>query len=315
MSLTSRVISSCLGCGVTLIVMACFAVSANAAPVGEAEVKQCVQDILQRSGGGACSNYFSLESVKKVDARETSNKAFVIADVTFRVKQRVGGASQAANVCTGSEWSVKTKNPYPPNTGAWFMYQSQADMEGGYLEPGWQLKVRKTFKFEHWESGWRCAATQMIPLDLIWPINATQASSVPAPSAVPSGSARVTANCDAAQAGEVPLPPVTVVQGRDYYDFEAGSCHLLVAKGAERGGKMTWSGPCNSRGYAEGDGIWRSYDASGCLVLINKARMEDGRVTGSDGVFAIRNGQIVGNRGIVEPRDVPAWARGILGSQ
>ena len=190
-------------------------------------------------------------------------------------------------------------------------------MDGGYLEPGWQLKVRKTFKFELWESGWRCAATQMIPLDGIFPINTNLASSapVPTPSAVPSGSARVTANCDAAQASKQPLPPVTIVQGRDYYDVDAGGCRLLVAKGAERGGKMTWNGPCNSRGYAEGEGIWRAYDPSGCLVMIMKAQMEGGRVTNSAGVFAIQDGQIVGNRGIVEPRDVPAWARDILGSQ
>jgi len=48
------------------------------------------------------------------------------------------------------------------------MYQSQADMSGGYLEPGRGLRVRKNFKFEKWESGWRCAEQSMRPLMLVW---------------------------------------------------------------------------------------------------------------------------------------------------
>lgn len=315
MRLTTRVVIACVACGIMSIGTACFAVLASAATVGEAEVQQCVQDILQRVGAGACSNYFSLESVKKVDARETSNEAFVIADIVFRVKQRLGGTSQGAAQCTGTGWRGETKNPYPPNTGAWFMYQSQADMDGGYLEPGRGLKVRKNFKFERWESGWRCAEKQMSPIDQMWFVNTSASSSAPAPPAAPSGSASGTANCDAARASQQPLPPVTVVQGRDYYNVDAGGCRLLVAKAAHRGGTMTWTGSCNNRGYAEGNGIWRAYDASGCLVMINKAQMEDGRVTNLAGVFSLQNGAIIGNRGRVEPRNVPDWAQDILGSR
>lgn len=171
MAFTTRVVVPCVAYGIILIGMTCFAVLVSAAQVGETEVRQCVQGILERVGAGACSNYFSLESVKKADARETSIEAFVIADIDFRVKQRMGGTSQAARECTGNGWSVEVKNPYPPNTGQWFMYQSQADMDGGYLEPGRGLRVRKKFKFERWESGWRCAEAQMSPIDQAWFLN------------------------------------------------------------------------------------------------------------------------------------------------
>lgn len=180
MTFTIRVVVSCVERGIILIGTACFAVLVSAAPVGEVEVRKCVQDIFQRAGAGACSNYFSLESVKKVDARETSNEAFVIADIDFRVKQRTDGTSQGTRECTGAGWRGETKNPYPPNTGQWFMYQSQADMAGGYLEPGRGLRIRKKFKFEHWESGWRCAEAQMNPVDQMWFVNTPAANVSPA---------------------------------------------------------------------------------------------------------------------------------------
>ena len=51
------------------------------------------------------------------------------------------------------------------------MFQSQADMSGGYLEPGMGVRVRKNFKFERWESGWRCVAAEMSPVDQAWFLN------------------------------------------------------------------------------------------------------------------------------------------------
>ena len=168
--------------GVALISAASVSTSIHAAPVGEAEVRQCAQEIFQRAAGGQCARGFSLESVKKVDARQTSSEAFVIADIDFRVKQQVGGTSQGTRQCTGTGWRGEVKNPYPSNTGQWFMFQSQADMDGGYLEPGRGLRIRKKFKFEHWESGWRCAEAEMGPIDQTWFINA------PAPSTAPLGS-------------------------------------------------------------------------------------------------------------------------------
>lgn len=186
MTFTTRVVVSCVARGIILIGTACFAALVSAAPVGEAEVRQCVQDIFQRAAGGQCSKGFSLESVRKVDARETSSEAFVIADIDFRVKQQVGGTSQGARQCTGAGWRVEVKNPYPPNSGQWFMYQSQADMDGGYLEPGRGLRIRKKFKFEHWESGWRCAEAQMDPVDQMWFVN-TPAPTPPQQSAGGAG--------------------------------------------------------------------------------------------------------------------------------
>lgn len=141
---------------------------ALAAAVGEEDVRQCARELFQRVAGGQCGNVFSLETVRKVDSREAASEANVIADIEFRVKQQVGGTSQATTECTGNAWRVEVKNPYPPNTGQWFMYQSQADMSGGYLEPGRGLRVRKNFKFEKWESGWRCAEQSMRPLMLVW---------------------------------------------------------------------------------------------------------------------------------------------------
>lgn len=168
-----------LGIGSISTAFVCGLVSA--APVGEAEVKQCVQDILQRVGAGACSKYLSLESVKKIDARETSTEAFVIADIVFRVTTQIGGTSQVATQCTGTGWRGEVKNPHPSNTGAWFMFQSQADMDGGYLEPGRGLMVEKSFKFERWESGWRCAESQMSPISKMWFVNAFASPSASEP--------------------------------------------------------------------------------------------------------------------------------------
>jgi hypothetical protein len=141
---------------------------ANAGPIGEAEVTQCVNDILQRARA-SCLNYVSLRSVTKVDGREVSKEAFVIADVELQLKQRIGAKSEAAGQCTGTGWLVDPpKNPYPPNSGAWFMFQSQADLDGGYLEAGQGLRIRKKFTFELWDSGWRCADTSMSPVDKGW---------------------------------------------------------------------------------------------------------------------------------------------------
>ena len=122
--------------------------------------------------------------------------------------------------------------------------------------------------------------------------------------------------CKASLAGDGTLPQVSTVDDREYYDVDAGErCRLLVAKGAHRGGKMTWSGSCNSRGYAEGQGIWRAYNASGCLAMINKSWMKDGRISTSEGVFGLSNGVITGPRGRVDPSQLPDWAREMAGSR
>ena len=172
---------------IAFIVMACACTLASAAPVGQAEVKHCAQDIFQRALAGACSNYFSLESVKKIDARETSTDVYVIAEISLRAKQRMAAQSQAATECTGTAWNVQIKNPYPPNTSAWLMYQSQANMDGGYIETGQGLVIRKKFKFEHWDSGWRCAEAQMSPIDRGWFVN-TPVSEAPSIGSSPSTS-------------------------------------------------------------------------------------------------------------------------------
>jgi hypothetical protein len=141
---------------------------ASAAPIGETEVTQCVNDILQRARA-SCLNYVSLRSVTKIDGREDSKEAFIIADVEFQVKQRIAAKSPAAAQCTGTGWLVDPpKNPYPSNSGQWFMFQSQADMAGGYLEVGQGLRIRKNFRFELWDSGWRCAEKSMAPVDTGW---------------------------------------------------------------------------------------------------------------------------------------------------
>jgi hypothetical protein len=165
---TSTQIIQLRGAISALIVTVVASMQAHAASVSEADVRQCATDLFQRAAGGGCGNFFSLDAVRKVDARESSSDANVIADIDFRVKQRVEGNSPAATQCTGNVWKVEVKNPYPPNTGQWFMYQSQADMAGGYLEPNRGLRVRKNFKFEKWESGWRCAEQSMSPLLLVW---------------------------------------------------------------------------------------------------------------------------------------------------
>jgi hypothetical protein len=164
MKILSRIIITI--CAIIVAVVA--SVQAHATSVSEADVRQCAMELFQRAAGGACGNFFSLEAVRKVDARESGSDANIIADIDFRVKRRVGGSSPAATQCTGNAWKVEIKNPYQPNTGQWFMYQSQADMAGGYLEPNRGLRVRKNFHFEKWESGWRCAEQSMSPLMLVW---------------------------------------------------------------------------------------------------------------------------------------------------
>jgi hypothetical protein len=141
---------------------------AYAASIGDAEVKQCVRDILQQERS-TCLNIVSLGSVTKIDGREVSKEAFIIADVELQVLQRIAAKSSAAAQCTGTGWLVDPpKNPYPSNSGQWFMFQSQADMAGGYLEAGQGLRIRKNFRFELWDSGWRCAEKSMAPVDTGW---------------------------------------------------------------------------------------------------------------------------------------------------
>jgi hypothetical protein len=150
------------------VVMTGFCALASAESIGAPAVEQCVKDILQQEKG-FCLNYVSLRSVTKVDGREVSKEAFVIADVELLVKQQIGAKSKGTFQCTGSGWIVDPpKNPYPPNSGQWLMFQSQADMDGGYLEAGQVLRIQKKFRFELWDSGWRCAETSLGPVDKGW---------------------------------------------------------------------------------------------------------------------------------------------------
>jgi len=163
----SLVYCALIAAAATIVTVGACAQS-HAASVGEAEVRQCAEGLFRLAANGQCGNYFSLVAVHKVDARETSGEANVIADIDFQVKQRLGGSSSGASQCTGNSWKIEVKNPHPPNTAQWLMFQSQGDLNGGYLEPGRGLRVRKNFKFEKWDSGWRCAESSMSPLMLVW---------------------------------------------------------------------------------------------------------------------------------------------------
>lgn len=105
---------------------------------------------------------------------------------------------------------------------------------------------------------------------------------------------------------------------QEEYEVDAGNCRLYVSKGLYAillGGKMNWSGPCNSAGYSEGPGTWRRYDAAGRLVTISQREMSAGKTIRSAGTYGITpGGQIAGEYGVVNPNALPVWARELVGS-
>jgi hypothetical protein len=167
--------------GLLSLILISHTLEASATRISEGQIKQCLSDILQRNNG-KCQNIISPGRVRIVDERVLSKDAYVIANIDLQIKDEIGATSEAADVCTGTEWNVPPPpNPYRPNSGEWFMYQSS--QSGGSLKAGQGLRIQKSFHFELWDSGWRCAEKSMQPVEKGW---LTELKPVPSAGGSPS---------------------------------------------------------------------------------------------------------------------------------
>jgi hypothetical protein len=53
----------------------------------------------------SCNDFARLESARIVDTKNNGNNVDVIAEITLRAIQEIGGGSMAASMCTGTNWA------------------------------------------------------------------------------------------------------------------------------------------------------------------------------------------------------------------
>lgn len=137
--------------------------------------QQCIADVQSRNN---CRNT-NLQTVRIVDRRVTPSEAEVIVEVDLNVSSGFDGScSQASLICTGTCWDMD-----PAKVAV-----KSGDFGSKYFFPGQGLRVHKSLLFQKWESGWRCATTDMKPVTAAFYLksNITVPPPVPAPaSSVP----------------------------------------------------------------------------------------------------------------------------------
>lgn len=158
--ITAATASSCLRRLAFLLLIASTSVLAQTLDANVKAVGQCVAAIHQRN---ECQPWVSMKNVRQVDRRVDRGTAVVIADIDLRVlKSFDATGSQVALQCTGTYWSMAPEKvrslPSPLGIGAGFLV-------------GQELKVRKAFVFQKFESGWRCATAELIPLEQAFYMN------------------------------------------------------------------------------------------------------------------------------------------------
>lgn len=179
---------------------------------------------------------------------------------------------------------------------------------GSYLWSG-----RATANFKRYNDGKWVLVNVDTEIGQFSPRVSQASAQPPAEGRSPIGARNQAGGCNPSMVNDQPLPPIQNIGGQSVYDLDAGACRVYISKAAYRGGKVTWSGACNNSGYAEGGGIWRVYNSSGCVVTIGKSTRHNGVITDSSGVFQRRNGELFGMRGPVRPNQLPDWARELGG--
>jgi hypothetical protein len=134
---------------------------ASAAP-DIAAVKQCMASFYPNTCGGPVT----VTDMRQVDRRITPTDATVIAEIDFRVENGFAGCSPNAVNCTGTCWDMDpTKvRSQQANTGMLLVPMPNANQENFFLV-GQGLRIRKSFEFQKYESGWRCSTKALQPVD------------------------------------------------------------------------------------------------------------------------------------------------------
>jgi len=136
---------------VSLILIASTSVIAQTRDADVDAVRQCVTTIQQGQG---CQSWVSVQAVRQIDRRivESQGTATVIAEIDLKVLQTFdGNMSEVTGKCTGTGWKMDPSR--------------SVQMFGGLGFPvGQGLRVQKEFEFHKFDSGWRCATTNMRPI-------------------------------------------------------------------------------------------------------------------------------------------------------
>jgi len=117
--------------------------------------RQCIASIQQNYG---CKSWVSIQAVRQIDRRvvQAQGAAIVIAEMDLKVLQGFdGAASPAAQHCTGTYWDMDPTKVRSNGQGGVF---------GSYFLVGQLLRVQKQVEFQKFDSGWRCATTDLYPI-------------------------------------------------------------------------------------------------------------------------------------------------------
>lgn len=163
----------------SVLLIASTSVAAQTRDADVNTVGQCVAAIQQRY---ECQPWVSVQDVRQIDRRvdRDQGSAVVIAEIDLRVLKTFDATeSQVTRQCTGTRWGMaREKVRSLPGTFGF----------GRSFLVGQELMVRKSFLFQKFESGWRCATTDFGPLEAAFYTNnkPTAADLAPPPPVAPN---------------------------------------------------------------------------------------------------------------------------------
>jgi uncharacterized protein YecT (DUF1311 family) len=103
----------------------------------------------------ACDNFLRVSRVVEIDRQTTEQSAQVKAEVEMVVLSPFAACSPVASRCTGACWDLKEGKPVDSAPGGRDSFPVSR-----------RVRIEKAFGFQKSESGWRCNATALSPIDL-----------------------------------------------------------------------------------------------------------------------------------------------------
>jgi uncharacterized protein YecT (DUF1311 family) len=114
-------------------------------------VDLCVGQI---HAANTCEDFLRVSRVFEIDSEVAEQSALVTAEVEMVVLSPFAVCSQVASSCTGTCWDLKSGQAHP----------SPASRES--FGVAHRFRIEKTFAFQKTDSGWRCTASALQPVDL-----------------------------------------------------------------------------------------------------------------------------------------------------
>ena len=114
------------------------------ADLADEHVRHCAADLLsQVAQKRRCDEFLKLGEVRRLDTASRGKGVMEsTAELELEVTQRLHGQSRIAKQCTGTDFKGRE----------------------ALLLAGDRLRLKKVFRFERYESGWRCTTAEMAPI-------------------------------------------------------------------------------------------------------------------------------------------------------